>query len=138
MALAILLPSSSNWRNWRRSISSVTGTLGLLATNTTVFDGLYFSDNLRWIVEYFSPIKKKGISKAVWLSGGVLALIEIIRFIPFSIESGLSYTEIVDKFISEKYKSLNSGGAETFVEYWSFLRKRGVEEKDMYSTNNCP
>ena len=25
--------------------------------------GLYYADNLRWIVEYFSPIKKKGIPK---------------------------------------------------------------------------
>ncbi len=48
------------------------------------------------------------------------------------------HASIVDKFISDKYKSLNSGGAEDFVEYWSFLRKRGAEEKDMYSTNNCP
>ena len=62
--------------------------------------GLYHSDNLRWIVEYFSPIKKKGVSKAVWLSGGVLALIEIIRFIPFAIETHMDYTHIVDKFIS--------------------------------------
>ena len=27
--------------------------------------GLYHSDNLRWIVEYFSPIRRKGVSKAV-------------------------------------------------------------------------
>ncbi len=45
---------------------------------------------------------------------------------------------LTDKFISDKYKSLNSGGSEQFVEYWSFLRKRGVEEKDMYSVHSCP
>ena len=44
--------------------------------------GLYYSDNLKWIVEYFSPVRKKGRSKAVWLVGGILALIEIIRFLP--------------------------------------------------------
>ncbi len=48
------------------------------------------------------------------------------------------HASVVDKFISEKYKSLNSGGAEDFVEYWSFLRKRGIEENDIYSSNNCP
>jgi uncharacterized membrane protein (DUF2068 family) len=62
--------------------------------------GLYHSDNLRWIVEYFSPVKRKGVSKAVWLSGGVLALIEMIRFVPFAIETNMDYTHIVDKFIS--------------------------------------
>ena len=45
---------------------------------------------------------------------------------------------LTDRFISDKYKSLNSGGSEQFVEYWSFLRKRGVEEKDMYTMHNCP
>ena len=45
--------------------------------------GLYYSKNLRWIVERFSPIRKKGISKAVWLTGGVLAALEIIRFFTF-------------------------------------------------------
>lgn len=44
--------------------------------------GLYYSDNLRWIVEYFSPVRKKGRSKAVWLVGGILAAIEIARFYP--------------------------------------------------------
>jgi hypothetical protein len=62
--------------------------------------GLYYSDNLRWIVERFSPVRRKGVSKAVWLSGGVLALLEVIRFIPYAIESSLTYTLIVDKFIS--------------------------------------
>ena len=45
---------------------------------------------------------------------------------------------VTDKFVSEKYKSLNSGGSEEFLEYWSFLRKQGVTEGDLYSTNNCP
>ncbi|GAB4278757.1 MAG: hypothetical protein Kow0068_02530 [Marinilabiliales bacterium] len=43
-----------------------------------------------------------------------------------------------DRFISEKYPSLNSGGPESFVEYWSFMKKRGAQEKDIFSTNNCP
>ena len=49
--------------------------------------GLYYSQNLKWIVEYFSPVRRKGVSKAVWLVGGVLALIEVGRFIPH-IDSG--------------------------------------------------
>ena len=44
--------------------------------------GLYYSANLRWIVEFFSPVRRKGVSKAVWLVGGILAAIEIARFYP--------------------------------------------------------
>ena len=58
--------------------------------------GLYYSDNLRWIVEYFSPVRRKGISKAVWVVGGILAVIEMARFFPFIGDGGLDH----QKFIS--------------------------------------
>lgn len=48
------------------------------------------------------------------------------------------YASVRDKFISKKYPEFNSGGYEEFVEYWSFIKKNGVEGKDLYSTNNCP
>jgi len=57
--------------------------------------GLYYSDNLRWIVEYFSPVRKKGRSKAVWFVGGVLAVIEIARFYPH-----FGHGELPDKIFS--------------------------------------
>jgi len=60
--------------------------------------GLYYSNNLRWIVEYFSPVRRKGISKAVWLVGGILALIEIGRFIPH-FESGELLTQKIFSII---------------------------------------
>lgn len=44
-----------------------------------------------------------------------------------------------DQFICKTNPKLNSpGGKETFLEYWSFIRKRGVENKDIYHTYNCP
>jgi len=44
-----------------------------------------------------------------------------------------------DKFVCESNHALDSpGGEDTFLEYWSFLRKRGADEKDMYATNLCP
>jgi len=58
--------------------------------------GLYYSENLRWIVEYFSPVRKKGRSKAVWLVGGILAAIEIGRFYPHFGHDG----ELLDKIFS--------------------------------------
>ncbi|HPS58073.1 MAG TPA: TIM44-like domain-containing protein [Spirochaetota bacterium] len=45
---------------------------------------------------------------------------------------------ITDRFISDMDPSLNSGGTGEFVEYWSFLKKRGKPRKDIYETDNCP
>ncbi len=64
--------------------------------------GLYYSDNMRWIVEWFSPIRKKGRSRAVWLVGGVLALLEIARYLPFVGEGGLTvdiYLSVIHSYI---------------------------------------
>lgn len=57
--------------------------------------GLYYSSNMRWIVEWFSPVHKKGRSKAIWLVGGVLAVLEIVRFVPFVTETELAIQKIV-------------------------------------------
>ncbi len=62
--------------------------------------GLYHSKNLRWIVEIFSPIRKKGISKAVWLIGGILAIMEMLRYVPVIIEHDITVTMAIDKFVS--------------------------------------
>ena len=43
-----------------------------------------------------------------------------------------------DRFESKLDPSLNSGGDEEFVEYWSFLKKRGTERVDIYSSDSCP
>lgn len=44
-----------------------------------------------------------------------------------------------DQFVCKTNPRLNSpGGKETFLEYWSFIRKRGMEHKDIYHTYECP
>lgn len=48
------------------------------------------------------------------------------------------HASITDRFISDMEPSLNSGGTDEFVEYWSFLKKRGKPRKDIYETDNCP
>jgi len=46
---------------------------------------------------------------------------------------------MADQFVCETLPDLNSpGGYEEFIEYWSFIRKRGTGKNDIYSTNNCP
>lgn len=43
-----------------------------------------------------------------------------------------------DKFVSDTFPNLNTRGSEDFVEYWSFIKKRGVGGKDLYHSSNCP
>jgi len=62
--------------------------------------GLYYSKNLRWIVEIFSPIRNKGISKAIWLIGGILAVMEMLRFAPIIVEHDITITMAINRFVS--------------------------------------
>ncbi len=50
---------------------------------------------------------------------------------------GISYS-MMDSFVSKKYTKLNDGGPLHTMEYWSFIKKSGVKEADLYHTNNCP
>ena len=50
---------------------------------------------------------------------------------------GIYYTAD-DDFVSAKYPSLDRRGPLEILEYWSFVRKAGVGEKDMYHSNLCP
>ena len=43
--------------------------------------GLYYSKNMGWIVQRFSPVRKKGISRGVWLAGGFLALVAFLTLV---------------------------------------------------------
>ena len=46
--------------------------------------------------------------------------------------------EMYDDFKSELDPSLDMGGYNKFVEYWSFIRKRGIPRKDMFDVPKCP
>lgn len=43
-----------------------------------------------------------------------------------------------DDFVSAKHPQLDRSGSLETLEYWTFIRKSGVEEKDMYHSNACP
>ena len=53
------------------------------------------------------------------------------------IHVGIGFS-MYDGFESKKYPQLNDGGPLNTLEYWSFIKKTGVKEKDLYHTNNCP
>lgn len=50
---------------------------------------------------------------------------------------GIQYS-MYDGFKSKKYEYLNDGGPLQALEFWSFIKKSGVKEKDLYHTTNCP
>lgn len=44
-----------------------------------------------------------------------------------------------DHFESKKFKQLNSGGYESYTEYWTFVKKVNAQpQKDIYNSTNCP
>jgi predicted lipid-binding transport protein (Tim44 family) len=43
-----------------------------------------------------------------------------------------------DDFVSEKFPELDELSALEMLEYWTFIRKTGVAEKDLYHSNHCP
>ena len=53
------------------------------------------------------------------------------------IHVGIQYS-MYDGFESKKYTRLNDGGPLQAMDYWSFIKKSGVKEKDLYHTTNCP
>lgn len=50
---------------------------------------------------------------------------------------GIQYS-MYDGFESKKFSSLNDGGTIQATDFWSFIKKSGVKEKDLYHTTNCP
>ncbi|MES2566664.1 MAG: Tim44-like domain-containing protein [Bacteroidota bacterium] len=68
-----------------------------------------------------------------------------IEFIKASIEGSYSIITVSidfrmnDRFISEKLPDLNEEYiAEDAIEYWTFIKKSGAIDKNLYTTNSCP
>lgn len=53
------------------------------------------------------------------------------------IDVGIHFT-MEDNFVTDKFPSLNQEGFLENIEYWTFIRKTGVPEKDMFHSQNCP
>ncbi|MFZ4537744.1 TIM44-like domain-containing protein [Propionivibrio sp.] len=43
-----------------------------------------------------------------------------------------------DDFVSAKFPQLDQRGSLEMLEYWTFIRKSGVAENDLYHSNRCP
>lgn len=57
----------------------------------------------------------------------------------YSIITASVYFSMDDNFICKKAPEFNEKfTGDTATEYWTFIKKSGVAEKDLYSNNNCP
>ena len=43
-----------------------------------------------------------------------------------------------DDFVSSKFPQLDRRGSLELIEFWTFVRKAGVAERDLYHSNRCP
>ncbi|MFL5754373.1 MAG: TIM44-like domain-containing protein [Bacteroidia bacterium] len=71
--------------------------------------------------------------------------IEQVQFVKAYTESNYSVVTVGvrftmdDKFISEKMPQLNeSYSGDQAIEYWTFVKKSGAVNKDLYQSNSCP
>ncbi|MDQ3109425.1 MAG: TIM44-like domain-containing protein [Bacteroidota bacterium] len=53
------------------------------------------------------------------------------------IDVGIHFT-MMDNFITENHPQLSTEGYLENVEYWTFIRKSGVPENDIFHSQNCP
>ncbi|NVO01682.1 MAG: TIM44-like domain-containing protein [Bacteroidetes bacterium] len=106
----------------------------LSKTRKWISDGVYQRFNTQF--KMMALLKQKNTIENLKLHNVYIDKIETDG--TFDIVHVAVHASIVDKFISELYPKLNSGGSEEFVEYWSFIKKRGVETKDLFNTANCP
>lgn len=53
------------------------------------------------------------------------------------IDVGIHFT-MQDNFVTDRFPQLNQEGFLENVEYWTFIRKTGVQERDMFHSQNCP
>lgn len=99
-----------------------------------ISDGVYQRFNTQFIM--MQKLGQKNTIKNVGVKNVVIDSIETDG--EFDIINTAIQFEMQDSFVCEKFPQLNEEGYYEDVEYWTFIRKKGVKEKDMYHTNNCP
>ncbi|MCD6069459.1 MAG: hypothetical protein K0S33_4285 [Bacteroidetes bacterium] len=99
-----------------------------------ISDGVYQRFNTQFIM--MQLLGQKNTIKNVVVKNVVIDSVETDG--EFDIIHTAVQFEMEDNFVCEKYPELNEEGYYEDVEYWTFIRKKGVQEKDIYHTNNCP
>ena len=99
-----------------------------------ISDGVYRRYDIQ--IKMMKELQQENI-----LSNIKINSINIVDYRPdgkFDVIDVAIHADMKDKFISNKIKKLNSGGYESFIEYWTFIKKAEFQNKDIYSNPNCP
>ncbi len=99
-----------------------------------ISDGVYQRFNTQF--KMMDLLKQKNIVTDISVKNVYIDRVESDGL--YDIVHAAIHASLDDRFISVLDPSLTTGGREEFVEYWSFLKKRGVPRKDIYQTDNCP
>ncbi len=99
-----------------------------------ISDGVYQRFNTQFIM--MQTLEQKNFIKNLNVKNVVIDSIEADG--EFDIINAAIQFEMEDSFVCEKFKQLNEEGHYEDVEYWTFIRKKGVAEKDMFHSTNCP
>ncbi len=99
-----------------------------------ISDGVYQRFNTQF--KMMSLLKQKNIISDINIKNVYIDRVESDGL--YDIVHTAIHASLHDRFVSELDSSLNTGGYEEFVEFWSFLKKRDKPRKDMYFTYDCP
>jgi len=99
-----------------------------------ISDGIYQRFNVQFIMmkklqQYneLSGIQIHSMTVSDYKSDGAYDVIDVAI-----------HASMTDRFVSKKIPRLSSGGYESFVEYWTFIKKSNAALNDIYENPNCP
>jgi predicted lipid-binding transport protein (Tim44 family) len=99
-----------------------------------ISDGVYQRFNTQIIM--MDQLGQINVISHLNLLSTKIALIELED--PYEVIHVQYKAEITDEFKSEKYSGINQKFNEEFIEFWTYIRKKGNKHKDLYQNNNCP
>ncbi len=99
-----------------------------------ISDGVYQRFNTQFTM--MKILKQKNVLSDIMVNNVYIDRVESDGL--YDIVHAAIHASMNDRFTSELDHSLDSGGAESFVEYWSFMKKRGAPRVDIYATDACP
>ncbi len=99
-----------------------------------ISDGVYQRFNTQFIM--MGLLKQKNTISSIDIKNAYIDRIDSDGL--YDIIQTAVHASMADSFTSGLDPSLNTGGTEEFVEYWSFLKKRGKPRTDIYRSDSCP